>query len=138
MNKRISPGLCSLHYSSVEKAVRQALALGEHTQLAKFDLDSVYRVVPVLPTDRLLLEMPWKGESYVETALPFGFFKRFLILGSGGSNECGALQTCSYLGVSIARKKMESPAAKLVFLGIEINVVEGVMKLVTFSTHVVF
>ena len=163
VNDGISPALCSLHYSSVDEAVRRALALGEHTQLAKFDLESAYRVVPVHPTDRLLLGMRWKEELYVDTALPFGlrsapkifnavadglqwilgrngvdnclhYLDDFLIFGSGGSNDCGvalqrALQICAYLGVPIAQKKTEGPATKLVFLGIEIDTVEGVMRL---------
>ena len=163
VNDGISPALCSLHYSSVDEAVRRALALGEYTQLAKFDLESAYRVVPVHPTDRLLLGMRWKEELYVNTALPFGlrsapkifnavadglqwilgrnrvenclhYLDDFLILGSGGSNDCGvalqrALQICAYLGVPIAQKKTEGPATKLVFMGIEIDTVEGVMRL---------
>ena len=160
VNDGISPALCSLHYSSVDEAVRQAVALGEHTQLAKFDLESAYRVVPVHPADRLLLGMLWKGELY---ALPFGlrsapkifnavadglqwilgrngvdnclhYLDDFLILGSGRSNDCWvalqrALQICAYLGVPIAQSKTEGPATKLVFLGIEIDTVEGVMRL---------
>ena len=65
VNDRISPALCSLHYYSADEAVRQALALGEHTQLAKFDLENAYRVVPVHPTDRLLLGMLWKGKLWL-------------------------------------------------------------------------
>ena len=41
-------------------------------KLAKFDIQSAYRIVPVHPDDRPLLEMAWKEKLYVDTALPFG------------------------------------------------------------------
>ncbi len=40
--------------------------------LAKFDVESVYRTVPVYPEDRWLLGMSWKGQLYVDKVLPFG------------------------------------------------------------------
>ena len=40
--------------------------------LAKVDIRSVYRIVPVHPEDRLLLGMMWEQALYVDTALPFG------------------------------------------------------------------
>ena len=40
--------------------------------LAKLDLKEAYRMVPVHPQDRVLLGMHWKGETYVDAALPFG------------------------------------------------------------------
>ena len=47
--------------------------MGTCTQLAKFDIESAYRIVPVHPTDRLLLGMQWEGQLYyIDTALPFG------------------------------------------------------------------
>ena len=40
--------------------------------MAKVDIESAYRMVPVHPSDRHLLGMEWKGNIYVDTALPFG------------------------------------------------------------------
>ena len=40
--------------------------------MAKFDLKSAYRQVPVHPDDRWLLDMEWRGQLFVDTALPFG------------------------------------------------------------------
>ena len=37
--------------------------------MALFDIESDYRMVPV---HRLLLGMEWKGQLFVDTALPFG------------------------------------------------------------------
>ena len=46
--------------------------LGRGTKLAKLDLESAYRIIPVHPDDRHLLGMEWQGAWYVDTALPFG------------------------------------------------------------------
>ena len=68
----IDPQLCSLSYVSVDDAVRTIWRLGVGTVLAKFDLESAYRQIPVHPQDRLLLGVMWRGQRYVDGALPFG------------------------------------------------------------------
>lgn len=40
--------------------------------LAKVDIESAYRLVPVHPTDRPLQAMEWGGAIYVDPMLPFG------------------------------------------------------------------
>jgi len=40
--------------------------------MAKLNIRSVYRIVPVHPQDRHLLGMMWDGKVYVDAALPFG------------------------------------------------------------------
>jgi len=40
--------------------------------MAKFDVESAYRNVPVHPSDRYLLGMKWRNQYYVDLALPFG------------------------------------------------------------------
>lgn len=40
--------------------------------MAKLDIKSAYRNVPVHPDDRPLLGMQWDGKIYVDAALPFG------------------------------------------------------------------
>ena len=72
VNDGVSPSLCSVSYAAVDDAVRCILALGQGALLAKFDVASAYRVVPVHPEDRLLLGMKWRGELLVDGALPFG------------------------------------------------------------------
>ena len=72
VNDGIPPELCSLRYPPVDDAVRVILALGMGTKLAKFDIQSAYRIVPVCPSDRHLLGIVWRGELFVDTALPFG------------------------------------------------------------------
>ena len=72
VNDGVSPSLCSVSYASVDDAVRCILGLGQGALLAKFDIASAYRVVPVHPEDRLLLGMRWRGELLVDGALLFG------------------------------------------------------------------
>ena len=72
VNDGVDSRLCSISYTSVDDAVRRILRLGRGTALAKFDIASAYRVVPVHPVDRMLLGMKWRGDLYVDGALPFG------------------------------------------------------------------
>ena len=72
VNDGVDPGLCSLTYASVDAAAAMVLAVGRGAVLAKLDIASAYRIVPVHPDDRPLLGMRWNGSLYVDTALPFG------------------------------------------------------------------
>ena len=71
VNDGIEPELCTLKYTSVDKAVQHLVSIGPGAQLAKLDMESAYRIVSVHPTDRLLLGMQWKGKLYIDTTLPF-------------------------------------------------------------------
>ena len=72
VNDGIDKELCSLSYISVDEVAHQAIQLGRGALLAKLDIKSAYRLVPVHPDDRPLLGMSWKGKIYVDTMLPFG------------------------------------------------------------------
>ena len=99
------------------------ISLGRGALLAKFDLESAYRLVPVHPQDRLLLGVKWEGAT-LDGTLPFGLWSApkvftavadamlwimtqhgvqhamhylddFLVLGPAGSDGCGvALAEC--------------------------------------------
>ena len=72
MNDGIPPELCSLHYASVDDAVALIQQLGQDTQLIKLDIKDAYRIVPVHPADYNLLGITWRGNTYLDRALPFG------------------------------------------------------------------
>ena len=72
VNDGIPRDLCSLEYASVDQAVSMVASLGVGAQMAKLDLCSAYRMVPVHPTDQQLLGIEWEGVSYCDLALPFG------------------------------------------------------------------
>ena len=72
VNDGIEPELCSLQYLRMDEVVRQIARMGQGTMMAKMDIESAYRMVPVHPSDRLLLGMQWKGDIFFDTRLPFG------------------------------------------------------------------
>ena len=72
VNDGISRDHCSLTYMKVDELVQRVLHLGQGCQLAKIDIESAFRNVPVHPHDRHLLGISWNGERYIDTALPFG------------------------------------------------------------------
>ena len=57
VNDGISKEHSSLAYVSVDHIVQGILKLGRGTQMARIDIRSAYRVIPVHPEDRLLLGM---------------------------------------------------------------------------------
>ena len=163
VNDGISQELCSLSYVSVDDAVRQILELGPGAMLAKLDIQSAYRIVPVHPADRWLLGMSWNGQTYIDTVLPFGlrsapiiftaiadalqwvieshgvqhimhYLDDYLLLGSPESLECQraleiTLTCCQNMGVPVADHKTEGPSTVLVFLGIEVDTINGTLRL---------
>ena len=62
----------TLHYITVDQIIRSVSRLGKGALMAKFDVESVYRNVPVHPSDHHLLGMKWRNQYYVVLALPFG------------------------------------------------------------------
>ena len=72
VNDGIDPALCSLKYTRVEQVAEKVFKLGPGAQLAKIDVKSAYRIVPVHPDDRPLLGMLWQNRLYIDASLPFG------------------------------------------------------------------
>ena len=72
VNDGIDPELCSLSYISVDHVARVAASYPRGALLAKVDIESAYRLVPVHPLDRPLLAMEWDGHIYLDPMLPFG------------------------------------------------------------------
>ena len=123
VNEGIREDWASLHYVSVDQAGQEILELGQGTLMAKCDIKSAFRIIPVHPSDKLLLGMEWNSSLYVDSVLPFGlrsapklfnavadaiqfivayrgvnyvthYLDDFLLLGSPGSGECSqALST---------------------------------------------
>eukprot|EP00731_Ephydatia_muelleri_P013543 Em0007g853a len=72
VNDGISREEFSFHYATVDDAVRLLLRHGIGALMAKVDLKSAFRMVPVRVEDWDLLGMYWQGNYYVDTCLPFG------------------------------------------------------------------
>ena len=71
INDGIPKELCSLRYVTVDDIISKVLKLGQGAFMAKVDIESAYRIVPVHPEDRHLLGIHWQEKCYVDTALPF-------------------------------------------------------------------
>ena len=72
VNDGIDPDICSLVYTTVDEVAACAASLGAGALLAKVDIESAYRLIPVHPQDRVLQGMQWEGAIYVDPMLPFG------------------------------------------------------------------
>ena len=72
VNDGIPKVLCGLSYITIEDAIHRITQLGPHTLLAKLNIKSAFRLLPVHPADRHLLGIEWRNSIYLDTCLPFG------------------------------------------------------------------
>ena len=72
INDGIPKHLCSLKYISIDNAIQKIFSQGRGAMLAKIDVKSAFRLLPVHPSDRHLLGMSWNNALYIDTCLPFG------------------------------------------------------------------
>ena len=72
INDDIPKDLCSLTYITVDTVINHIMELGPETLLAKIDIKSAFRLLPVHPSDRHLLAMKWNKGIYIDSCLPFG------------------------------------------------------------------
>lgn len=72
VNDGIREELASLTYVTVDEVCNKILKLGQGISMAKTDVKSAFRIVPIHPSDRGLLGLEWNGSLFVDTTLPFG------------------------------------------------------------------
>ena len=72
INDGIPPSLCSIRYITIDDAINQILSLGRGTMMAKIDIKSAFRLLPVHPAVRHLLMMNWNNSVYIDLCIPFG------------------------------------------------------------------
>ena len=72
VNDSIDKTLSSLAYISVDDIAATAAQLGPGAFLAKVDIESAYRLIPVHPQDRPLLAVKWGRKIFIDAMLPFG------------------------------------------------------------------
>ena len=72
VNDGIEANLCSLNYLHLDKVMDRIVGSGRGSKMAKMDIESAYRMVPVHPGDRPLLAVEWAGQIFFDTRLPFG------------------------------------------------------------------
>ena len=72
VNDGISSADAGMAYSSIHDATRMVLHLGTGTEMAKIDIASAFRLIPVHPDDRYLLGTKWNNQVFIDQQLPFG------------------------------------------------------------------
>ena len=72
VNDGIDPDEFTSHDISVDQVIRMVSQFGKEALMAKFDVKAAYCNIAVHPADCYLLGMKWRGQYYVDLALPFG------------------------------------------------------------------
>lgn len=72
INYYLNPLACSVHYSSIDDAAAIIASLGQNALLAKSDIKSAFRLLPVAISDFDLLGFQFQGSFYFDKMLPFG------------------------------------------------------------------
>ena len=88
VNSGIPVDFSSVRYASIQDTIVFVKRLGVGCYLAKTDIKSAFRIIPIHPEDYPLLGMKWRGNYYFDRCLPIGcrsscaIFERFTILHS--------------------------------------------------------
>ena len=72
VNDGISTEDTSVQYARVDDAVTMIKQLGQGCFLAKTDIKSAFRIIPILPRDHDLLGIFWQGKYYYDRVMPMG------------------------------------------------------------------
>ena len=72
VNDSIDKSYASVKYASVGQAIQHILRLGQGAYMAKTDIKSAFRIIPVSPADYHLLGFKWQGKYYYDKCLPMG------------------------------------------------------------------
>jgi len=72
INHFISKEDHSLQYITVDNAIEGIMRLGQGCFLAKTDIDSAFRLIPLKPSDYELFGMFWNNQYYYDKVLAFG------------------------------------------------------------------
>ena len=72
VNDGIDAAFCSMAYTTVDDVASLIADLGRGSLMAKVDIESAYRLIPVHLQDRPLQAIEWEGQLYIDPMLPFG------------------------------------------------------------------
>jgi len=98
INTFIPSEFSMIKYATVDDAINFIKFLGRGCVLAKTDVRSAVRIIPVYPSDYPLLGLQWRGQWYYDRCLPMGC--------SSSSKTFGSLSTAMEW---IARNKLGIP-----------------------------
>ena len=74
VNDGIPKELATVPYAIIDDAIRLVKSLGNGCFLAKTDIKSPFRIIPITPRDFPLLGIEWQGKFYFDKCLPMGCF----------------------------------------------------------------
>ena len=72
VNDSISSEHSTVSYCRVDDAIALIKSLGRGCFLAKTDIKSAFRIIPIRPQDYPLLGMTWQGKYYYDRTMPMG------------------------------------------------------------------
>ena len=72
VNSNIEGEYSVVSYDDLDFAISLIQHYGQGAQVAKMDIESAYRIIPIHPTDYKLLGFTWEGRYYFDRCLPMG------------------------------------------------------------------
>ena len=81
----------SVHYASINDAISVVKRKGAGCFMAKTDVKSAFRIIPISPDDFALLGMKWENSYYFDRCLPMGC-----------SSSCAIFEVFSTYGTRMA------------------------------------
>ena len=72
VNDSIRKDPVTVQHMKVDNIIDVIMSISRGTFLAKFDVESAYRIIPIHPNDHYLYGMLWQSYHFVDMALPFG------------------------------------------------------------------
>ena len=148
VNDFIPDQFSSVQYASIGDAITLIKSLGRACYMAKTDIKSAFRIIPIHPDDYHLLGMTWNNSYFFDRCLPMGcscaIFEAFstaleslsgvlhilddFLFIATSQGKCDSdlnnfLGLCDRLGVPIAHEKTEGPSTTLQFAGITLDTI---------------
>ena len=99
VNDAIPRDFASVKYATLGEAITLVKRSGRFSYLAKTDIKSAFRIIPIRPADHRLLGIKWRGKYFVDVMLPMG-----------ASSSCRVFETFSTAVEWIARNKLGIPS----------------------------
>lgn len=72
INEFIDPAESTVHYSSFDSVVQMLAKVGKGASIAKMDIKSAFRLLPINAGDFDLLGIKFEGKYYIDKCLPMG------------------------------------------------------------------
>ena len=99
MGKSVNDGIShehsSVQYANIDHAIKKIKQSGVGSYLAKTDIKSAFRILPINPQDYHLLGIKWSGQYYYDKCMPMGC-----------SSSCKTFETFSTAVEWIAQDKL--------------------------------